>query len=271
MSALEAIDAWPVVEATAMVVGPEEVVDVRGPAGERFAWASLTKLVTALATLVAVEEGTVALDAPAGPPRSTVRHLLAHASGLAPDADRPLAAPGRRRIYSNRGFEVLSETVAHGAEMPFADYVAGAVLEPLSMSRTSWGASAAMGASGCLEDLGRLAGELLRPTLVDHTTLASATRPAFPRLAGVLPGFGHHSPNAWGLGFEVRDHKAPHWTGSANSPRTFGHFGRAGGFLWVDPNADLACASLSDRDFDRWAATAWPALSDAVLAEHRPA
>jgi CubicO group peptidase (beta-lactamase class C family) len=271
VSALAAIDAWPVVTVAAMVVTPETVVDVRGPVEDRFAWASLTKLVTALATLVAVEEGTVALDAPAGPPRSTVRHLLAHASGLAPDDDRSLAPPGRRRIYSNRGFELLAETVAERAEMPFADYVAGAVLEPLGMSQTSWGASAAKGASGSLGDLGRLAGELLRPTLVDPITLASATRSAFPRLAGVLPGFGHHAPNAWGLGFELRDHKTPHWTGSANSPRTFGHFGRAGGFLWVDPDADVACASLSDREFDRWAAAAWPALSDAVLAEHRPA
>ena len=136
------------------------------------------------------------------------------------------------------------------------------------MAGTSWGGSAANGASGPLRDLSRLAMELLRPTLVHQTTLAAATRTAFPGLAGVLPGFGHHSPNDWGLGFELRDRKAPHWTGTANSSRTFGHFGRAGGFLWVDPDAVLACASLSDRDFDRWAVTAWPALSDAVLAEH---
>ena len=61
----------------------------------------LTKLLTGLATLVAVEEGTVDLDEPAGPPGSTLRHLLAHASGLPPDDGPPLMAPGRRRIYSN--------------------------------------------------------------------------------------------------------------------------------------------------------------------------
>ncbi|MBW3575658.1 MAG: beta-lactamase family protein [Actinobacteria bacterium] len=269
MTALAAIDTWPVVGVAAVVVAPDAVVESRGPVEEVFSWASLTKLLTALATLVAVEEGTVALDSPAGPPRSTVRHLLAHASGLGPDDDRALAPPGRRRIYSNRGFEALSEAVAEGVGMPFVDYVTAAVLEPLGMTATSWGGSAAKGASGPLTDLSQLALELLRPTLVDQTTLAAATRPAFPGLAGVLPGFGHHAPNDWGLGFELRDRKVPHWTGTANSPSTFGHFGRAGGFLWVDPDADLACASLADRDFDRWATTAWPALSDAVLAEHR--
>ena len=64
---------------------------------------------------------------------------------------------------------------------------------------------------------------------------------AFPGLAGVLPGFGRFEPNDWGLGFELRDDKRPHWTGTGNSPRTFGHFGAAGTFLWVDPDAGLAC------------------------------
>jgi CubicO group peptidase (beta-lactamase class C family) len=83
----------------------------------------------------------------------------------------------------------------------------------------------------------------------------------------VLPGYGRHDPNDWGLGFELRDHKHPHWTGSRNSPRTFGHFGRTGTFLWVDPDAGLALAVLTDRDFGDWAIDAWPVLADAVLAE----
>jgi len=89
---------------------------------------------------------------------------------------------------------------------------------------------------------------------------------AFPGLDGVLPGFGRQRPNDWGLGFELRDGKTPHWTGRDNSPRTFGHFGRSGTFLWVDPEASLACACVTDRDFGPWAAEAWPALSDEILA-----
>jgi CubicO group peptidase (beta-lactamase class C family) len=87
----------------------------------------------------------------------------------------------------------------------------------------------------------------------------------------VLPGFGRQEPNDWGLGFELRDRKSPHWTGRANSERTFGHFGRSGTFLWVDPDAGVALACLTDREFGEWAAEAWPLLSDAVLAELGPA
>jgi CubicO group peptidase (beta-lactamase class C family) len=89
----------------------------------------------------------------------------------------------------------------------------------------------------------------------------------FPGLRGVLPGFGRQEPNDWGLGFELRDDKAPHWTGSRNSPRTFGHFGASGTFLWIDPDAELACACLTDLEFGPWAANAWPRLADAVLSE----
>ena len=100
-------------------------------------------------------------------------------------------------------------------------------------------------------------------------TLAEAVTVQFPGLAGVLPGFGRQEPNDWGLGLELRDGKSPHWTGARNSPRTFGHFGRSGTFLWVDPEAGLALACLTDLAFGDWAKDAWPRLADAVLAEAR--
>ena len=40
-----------------------------------------------------------------------------------------------------------------------------------------------------------LARELLAPTVLAPETLAAATAVTFPNLDGVLPGFGHHSPN----------------------------------------------------------------------------
>ena len=109
--------------------------------------------------------------------------------------------------------------------------------------------------------------ELLAPTVVTAETVAEATTVAFPDLVGVLPGFGRMEPNDWGLGFELRDGKRPHWTGSRNSPATFGHFGQSGSFLWVDPDPTVACVCLTDTRFGDWAKEVWPPFSDAVLAE----
>jgi CubicO group peptidase (beta-lactamase class C family) len=266
--ALGRVASWPATVAAVAVVTAEGVVEATGPQDRPLRWASVTKVVTALATWVAVEEGTIALDDPAGPRGSTVRHLLAHASGHAFDDDAVLARPGRRRIYSNRGIEVLADAIAAGAGMPFVDYLREGVLEPLGCAGTRLEGSPAADVVGPVADLARLAAELLAPTLVSPTTVAEATSVAFPGLAGVLPGFGRQDPNDWGLGVELRDHKSPHWTPTTASPRTFGHFGQAGGFLWVDPDAGVACACLTDRDFGRWSAAAWPLLGDDVLARH---
>ncbi len=200
------------------------VVATEGPRDATFRWASVTKPVVALAALVAIEEGVLDLEAPVGPPGATVRHLLAHASGLPLNDGPPLARPGERRIYSNSGFEALAGALEAEAGMPFAAYLSAAVLEPLALSAELIG-SPAWGLRGTLDDLLEIARELLAPTLVAPETLAEATEVAFPGLVGVLPGFGRMDPNDWGLGFELRDGKSPHWTGSGNSAGTFGHFG----------------------------------------------
>jgi CubicO group peptidase (beta-lactamase class C family) len=266
VAALDALARWPVGTAAGGVVTAEEVRGTAGPLDEPLAWASVTKVLTALAVLVAVEEGIASLDTAAGPPGATVRHLLAHAGGLGPDG-AVLAAPGTRRIYSNAGYEVLGDVVAGAAGLPFATYLDEAVLGPLALAGTTLEGTPAAGAVGPVDDLLRLGRELLHPTVLAPSTLAEATAVAFPGLVGVLPGFGRQDPNDWGLGPEVRGHKAPHWTGRRNSPRTFGHFGQAGGFLWVDPEVGVACGCLTDRPFGPWAVDAWPSLADDVLAE----
>ena len=194
-----------------------------------------------------------------------MRHLLSHASGLSAGADRVLAPPGRRRIYSNHGYEVLAaHAEARGGE-PFDVLLQQRLLDPLGMRRTTLQGSPAHGAQGPVDDLGVLAHELLRPRHVPVDLLAEATVTSFPGISGVLPGFGRQEPNDWGLGFEVRGDKRPHWTAPEGSARTFGHFGQSGSFLWVDPDADLACAAAGDTDFGPWAAEVWPALSRRVL------
>src|SRR5690606_8515678 len=229
--------------------------------------ASVTKVLVSLAVLVAVEEGTLSLDAPAGPEGSTVRHLLAHASGLDPDRERSVAAPGTRRIYSNAGFEVLGRTLEAAAGIGVAGYLAEGVAWPLGLGSVELDGSPASGSVASAADLAAVGRELLAPTLVSAATIAEATTEQFAGLAGVLPGFGRQDPNPWGLGLEIRGHKSPHWTGRASSARTFGHFGRAGTFLWVDPDVGLACAVLTDLEFGPWAVELWPAFTDAVLAE----
>lgn len=235
-----------------------------------FPLASVTKAVFSLAVLIAVEEGSLSLDQPAGPPGSTVRHLLSHASGLGPDATEtgdlgPMAKPAERRIYSNAGFVVLGQVLTEHTGIDHRQYFHEAVVEPLGLTRTVLHGSPAGEASSTVPDLLLVVAELLNPTLIDAATLAEATSAQFPGLSGVLPGFGRQDPNPWGLGFELRGHKHPHWTGADNSPETFGHFGRSGTMLWVDPVAGKGCVALADREFGSWAAVGWPAFSDSVL------
>lgn len=274
MQSLRMIEDWPVPNAAAAVVRGADgaLLGENGPQERLFPLASVTKLLTAYAVLVAVEEGVFELDDPAGPEGSTVRHLLAHTSGLAFDEHRVMAPPGTRRLYSNAGFDVLADTLTKAAGINFAQYATEAVFEPLGMRETlintAHRSPAGAGGLSSVADLARFAAELQAPRLLDPSTVRAATREvAFPGVSGVLPGFGHRRPNDWGLGFEIRSDKAPHWTGTKSSPQTFGHFGQSGTFLWVDPTAGVACVALTDRDFGPWAAEAWPAFTDAVLDE----
>ncbi|GJJ16442.1 MULTISPECIES: serine hydrolase domain-containing protein [Mycolicibacterium] len=268
--ALAVVEDWPVPTAAAAVVGPSGVLASHGDTGKPFALASVTKPLVARAAQVAIEEGVVDLETPAGPPGSTVRHLLAHTSGVSMNSADPIARPGQRRVYSNYGFELLARAIEDTAGIEFGAYLTEAVFEPLGMAASALlGGAAAAGYGGVstVADLAAFAGELLRPRLVSPDMHADAITVQFPGVNGVLPGFGVQRPNDWGLGFEIRDGKSPHWTGSANSPATFGHFGQSGTFLWVDPVADLALVALTDRDFADWTYALWPAISDGVLRE----
>jgi CubicO group peptidase (beta-lactamase class C family) len=266
VEALHQIDDWGVPFAAAGVTRAAGVAATRGDTGRAVRLASVSKPITALAVLVAAEEGVLDLDEAAGPPGATVRHLLAHASGLPFEGDAPISPPGRRRIYSNEGFRVLGEHLARRAEMPFPDYVRAAVVEPLGLALDPSGHPGA-GMHGSLDDVLALGRELLAPRAVAAETHAEMVRVQFPGLDGVLPDYGRFSPLDWGLGVELKGEKQPHWSGSLTSARTFGHFGGSGTFLWVDPARGLACAALTTRDFGDWAKTAWPRLSDAVLQE----
>lgn len=270
MQSLQQSRRWPVANVSAAVVTDEGVIATEGDTGHVYRLASVAKVVTAWATLVAVEEGIVHLDQPAGQPGSTLRHLLAHAGGYAFDGDEPIARPGARRIYSNTGIELAAEAVQSAAGMPFAEYLAEAVLAPLAMTATELRGSPAHGLWSSVDDICRFVAELLAPSLITDDTADAVRTVQFPGLRGVLPGIGSFDDCHWGLGAEIRGDKQPHWTGGSNSPDTYGHFGGAGTILWVDPAVGAALIALTDRPFDEWSADAlrlWPQLSDAVLDE----
>lgn len=139
-----------------------------------FRIASMSKSFTALAILQLRDTGKLSLDEPAetylpelkkltylttDAPRITVRHLLTHASGFPEDnpwGDRQLAdsdqelmqliengvsfsnAPGITYEYTNLGFALLGQIVQRVSGMPFTEYMAENVFEPLGMESTVW-------------------------------------------------------------------------------------------------------------------------------------
>ena len=260
---LRLVDGWGATVAAAAVIDPSGAVHLHGDTDAVVHVASITKLCTALAVLVAVEDRSVDLDDPLGPEGSTVRHLLCHASGLDFDGE-VVAEPGTRRVYSNTGFDLLGDHVAASAGLTFEEYLREGVLGPLGMDSSVLDGGGGQGLHSCVEDLVRVASELVTPTLVHPSTLATMTSVQFPDLVGVVPGWGQHTPCPWGLGPEIRGDKVPHWTGSLCSPATYGHFGGSGSLLWIDPASRLTCIAVTDRPFDAWAVVAWPPFSDAV-------
>jgi CubicO group peptidase (beta-lactamase class C family) len=267
-SALAAIDSWPGAPAAA-VVSTNGVLATHGDIDRSYALASVTKPLAALATLVAVEEGALTLDDPADEqvvPGATVRHLLAHASGLAPERLLRSFPPAVRRVYSNVGIDRLGELVSAAVEMPFSAYFAEAVCAPLELTATSLPGLPSRDGRSSVRDLARVIAEILTPSgLLHPSTLTEARTVQYPGLRGVLPGFGPQDHNDWGLGFEIRADKHPHWTGANNSPDTFGHFGQSGTMVWIDPQAQIGLVALCTEPFGEWATIEWPVLSDAVL------
>jgi CubicO group peptidase (beta-lactamase class C family) len=267
-SALAQLDSWGVPHAAAVVITRSGPVAVAGDVEHVLPIASLSKPITAAVALLEVSAGTLQLDepiGPTGPQGATVRHLLAHAGGLGAEVGERTMDPGRRRIYSNWGFELIGETIAARRGLPFADVLRERLTAPLGMAATSLDGSPAHAMRSSVADLARFVGELLQPTVLDAASHALLTTLAFAELDGVLPGYGRQRPNGFSLGLEVRGTKDPHWAGSRLSPATLGHFGRSGSLIWADPTRGLGLATLSGREFGDWARAAWPMLNDALV------
>ena len=242
-----------------------DIVYSHGDVDRVFPLASVTKPIVAWSALVAVDRGLMGLDDPAGPEGSTVRHLLAHASGLPFEGRRPVAAPGKRRIYSNQGFDVLGEVLAGATGMDVAQWVRRSVFEPLGMVSADIPGSPAHAGVASATDVSLFGAELARPTLVSAPLVALAGLSQFPALAGVVPGYGRFAPCPWGLGLEIRGDKWPHWTAPDASPRTIGHFGQSGSFVWADRDLGVSAAFVGAEPFGPWHHDNWSALNSALL------
>lgn len=244
----------------------ERTLHLQGDDAQVWDLASVSKPLAAIGALIAVDRGLVDLDEPAGPEGASVRHLLAHTAGYAFDGDETVGAVGARRIYSNTGFEVLAAHLEEATGYDYADWMEQTVVAGLDLTDLEVTGSPAAGYRGSIRDLLAVGRELLAPTLIPEDLWREATAVQFPGLAGILPGYGRQKPNDWGLGFEIRGRKNPHWTGAHSSPETFGHFGQSGSFLWVDPAAGLTAAFLGAQPFGPDHVRIWAGLTDQILA-----
>ena len=223
-------------------------------------WASVTKLVTALAGAVEVDAGRADPGDVVLAGGVTLAHLLAHASGLGMEEGDPVIAPGTKRVYSNLGIDLAAAHLAAGSEV--AAWLHDRVLAPLSMSSTRLEGRASEGLVGPTRDLVRLAREWVRPTLITPSRRDATTTTFLPELAGIVPGFGRFTPCAWGLGVEVRGDKR-HWMGEWPA-ESFGHFGRSGALALMNVAEGLCLVATSTVAFAGWAHELWPVWTSQV-------
>lgn len=267
MRAFELVRSWPAPNVAAAVIDNDNRLHIHGDSTRMFRLASVSKMMTAWATLIAVEDGSVSLEDPIGQDGCTLRHLLSHAGGYGFENSEPIVSSERKRIYSNSGYEMIAKHVDTATQFNFGDYLREAVFTPLGMATAFLNGSPAKDIHANIDDMSKFLGELRIPTLIARETFLDATSSQFPDLDGTVPGLGHFNPCGWGLGPELRGSKSPHWTATRNSSSTYGHFGGSGTFAWVDPVANVACCALCDLEFDSWSLEAWPAFGDAVLEE----
>ena len=150
--------------------------------------------------------------------------------------------------------------------MGVAQWVRQTVFDPLGMGSADIPGSPAHAGVASAADVSLFGAELARPTLVSAPLAALAGLSQFPALAGVVPGYGRVTPCPWGLGVEIRGNKSPHWTAPDASPRTIGHFGQSGSFVWADRDLGASAAFVGAEPFGPWHHDNWSALNASLLS-----
>ncbi|MCU0228774.1 MAG: serine hydrolase, partial [Bryobacterales bacterium] len=256
--------------------------------------ASLTKVVaTTTAVMHLWERGRIRLGDPVtaylpkfqgGKSDISVRDLLTHFSGLRPDvdlkpvwsgedtgialamADKPVAPPGRRFIYSDINFILLAEIVRAVSGQRVDAYVAQHLFGPLGMKDSGYlpatslrrriaptervdgrilhgvvhdpttrfmgGVAGHAGLFSTAADLARFAEMILNGGTLDGVrvlqpgTVAKMTTPASPA----------SQPDLRGLGWDI-DSRFSSNRGELYPVASFGHTGFTGTSLWIDPHS----------------------------------
>ena len=272
-----------------------------------FALASLTKPLVGAACMVALEEGLLDLDAEVRDGfalRHLLSHCAGLPEAGLRWEEPPEYPPGTQRWYSNAGYVQAARLLEAASGMTCAAYLREAVLAPLDMDASLglaeadalraarvWqpgrygegelfngeryrrdgppqsGAFASARAYArflsCLLAGGAAGGgALLAPETVDEMLA-----PQFGPLPGGVGGVGEWPDLCWGLGFDVRGQREPHWAGPALSERAASHFGASGTLAWLDPERGLGLVALASRGtYNGWWREPWAALGVAVTA-----
>jgi CubicO group peptidase (beta-lactamase class C family) len=258
-----------------------EIIDPSGtshrfgnPTG-RYEFASVTKLITTHVIADGVQSGFGSFDDDVISEElmsaATLADVLSHASGIRPEG-QPSIAPRTKRIYTNEAYDLAEKFFISMLGSGFDDENIGSIFEEglnssLATTITIDG-SCAKSASGTFDDLATFCREIREPQFLDPHIHSELTRVHCDGLEGIVPGWGNYANNTWGIGYEIKGTKHPHWMGTLSSPHTYGHFGQSGAFVMHDPVNNISIASVSSESFGPWAKIAWPHMIDQIFQQY---
>ena len=267
VQALRQIDDWPVEFAAAGVVDPAGVVSTHGDATPRRS-ARLGVEAGGRAGGARRRRGGRRRPRRAGRSSRCDGETSARAHvGPAVRGSGADRAPGSSPDLLERGVpRARRPSSQQRAEMPFAEYVREAVCAPLELALDPTGDPG----SGHARVARRRARDRARaPRAATSSRRRHATRWSTSSSPGSPASCPTTAASIRSTGVSACSSTRGRRRGweRATSPRTYGHFGGSGTFLWVDPEARVVCAALTTREFGDWAKEAWPRFADAVLDE----
>ena len=213
--------------------------------------------------------------------------------------------PGTQRWYSNAGYVQAARLLEASSGLSCAEYLGEAVLAPLGMDASlglkpgdevraarvwqagrygegelfnsekfrrdappqggGFASARAYGAFlSCLLAGGDAGGGR---ALLAEETVEEMLAAQFGPLPGGVGGVGEWPDLCWGLGFDVRGRRQPHWSGGTLSERAASHFGASGTLAWLDPERGLGLVALANRGtYAGWWREPWADLGAAVTA-----